>query len=589
MALAWAIFFSILTCIDCFSAKELTFASFGALVWRRLVLFLLTVASITPFSSALAKKELTRKDANAPVVDSYLLRILSLNKKQRQKLSEEDNPSILRRAFRKIEAPHKTAKSAAISVESLAIDRHTKRQWRRFLKDREEWLEYPPLVAQPTPQIFSVDQDLQNAERVIDTLLSYGLSGRDIVEIMIHTPQVAFISPDDALRENLDRVFCRLLMGREHPRELGMRRYDARRILRKAPGLLTGAGSKAAEGMIDLMLGLGASKSSLKWDKQALTILLQRQPAAVFRLVAFLSSDAVRMPVSSIGPLLRRTACRPLLDAVASHELPEDELSRQLQRAVVDDLYSRMSRTASTLRYELGAGDLTNVIASFPGVLLLDADRHILPMANYLMNELGMYEYDLPRILRLYPVVLRMDLEQLQNVVQYFLSLDVPQERLGVIIRSFPALLTMDIEHDMEPVVTFLRDEIGINNVGRFISRLPPVLGYSVTHDLRPKYQFLSSVVTDPLFEVSKFPAFFSYPLERAVLRYAYLRKKRKLLVPLDEVVRFGDFDFCQQVAGDKDTYEYIQFANERRERVKKAILKKTQAIDEEAADRNSG
>jgi hypothetical protein len=92
---------------------------------------------------------------------------------------------------------------------------------------------------------------------------------------------------------------------------------------------------------------------------------------------------------------------------------------------------------------------------------------------------------------------------------------------------------------------------------------------------LRPKYVFLSSVVADPLFEVSKFPAYFSYPLERAVLRFAYLRQKRKLLVPLDEVLRFGDYDFCHQVAGDKDMRAYKEFVNKRKDLVQKAITEK--------------
>ena len=108
----------------------------------------------------------------------------------------------------------------------------------------------------------------------------------------------------------------------------------------------------------------------------------------------------------------------------------------------------------------------------------------------------------------------------------------------------------------MEPVVDFLRNTVGIANVGRFITRLPPVLGYSVEKELQPKYQFLSSVVTDPRFEASKFPAFFSYPLGRGKVRFAYLQTVKGVptaLISLDKVLRYGDRDFATRVAGDRD------------------------------------
>jgi len=39
-------------------------------------------------------------------------------------------------------------------------------------------------------------------------------------------------------------------------------------------------------------------------------------PTALFCLVAFLSSDSIRMPVKNIGTLLRRTKSLPSIDAV---------------------------------------------------------------------------------------------------------------------------------------------------------------------------------------------------------------------------------------------------------------------------------
>jgi hypothetical protein len=221
-------------------------------------------------------------------------------------------------------------------------------------------------------------------------------------------------------------------------------------------------------------------------DKNALPVLLSRSPAALFRLVAFLSSDAVRMNIQTIGPLLRRADCAPLLNAVAPvpRLQPEDNFlvtkngenewswkttSQEEKRKQINNVYRQMSNTAWTLRHEIGTKDLGKVIAAYPSVLLLDAETKILPTASYLMNDLGIWQDDLPRVLQLYPVLLGMDVEDMKKIVNYLLSLEVSQENLASIFRAFPSLFQLDIEKDMEPVIQFLRD-IGITNVGRFIT-----------------------------------------------------------------------------------------------------------------------
>lgn len=261
-------------------------------------------------------------------------------------------------------------------------------------------------------------------------------------------------------------------------------------MLRNCPGLLTVRGSKNAKQIITLLASLGVSKRSLARDKTALPVLLSRSPAALFRLVAFLSSDAVRMNVQTIGPLLRRADCASLLNAVAPvprlqqdadqamvNNNVEDSTSAVLfwgrssqeRREQINDTYRQMSVTAWTLRHEIGTKDLGKVIAAYPSVLLLDAETQILPTASYLMNDLGIWQDDLPRVLQLYPVLLGMYVQDMKRVVNYLLSLEVAEENLASIFRAFPSLFTLDIEKDMKPVVQFLR-EIGITNVGRFIT-----------------------------------------------------------------------------------------------------------------------
>jgi mTERF domain-containing protein len=188
--------------------------------------------------------------------------------------------------------------------------------------------------------------------------------------------------------------------------------------------------------------------------------------------------------------------------------------------------------------------------------LLQDADKQVRSVVNYLTNNLGIFEDDLPKVLQLYPMLLGVEINRMRNVADFLLALEVAEENLASIFRAFPVLLTMDVEA-MQPVIDFLQNEIGIANVGRFVTRLPPVLGYSVEFELQPKWDFLNSISLDARFEVSKFPAYFSYPLEKCIKsRYEYLLQVKgvpQALLQADKVLCFGDKDFARKVARDAD------------------------------------
>lgn len=211
--------------------------------------------------------------------------------------------------------------------------------------------------------------------------------------------------------------------------------------------------------------------------------MLSRSPSAIFRLVAFLSSDAIRMDVDKIGPLLRRRDGTTLLNAVApAFDLWKEDLPgaltaplgivgtnvNDLEKRMVNKAFKRMSTTAWTLRHQIGTQDLGKLIAAYPNALLLDAEEKILPTATYLIETLGIEKDALPRVLQLYPFLLGEDIDNMEGVVDYLLSIDIPEDNLGSMFRAFPALLTMKIK-DMQPVVEYLKS-IGISNVGRFIA-----------------------------------------------------------------------------------------------------------------------
>jgi len=389
----------------------------------------------------------------------------------------------------------------------------------------------------------------------------------------------------------LDRAYGEVLCGM-----LKLRKYDARKVIRTCPNLLTPHGSSSAQEVINILSSLHVSPSSLSRDKASLPILLSRSPAALFRLIAFLSGDGVRMPVDRIGPFIRRSECKPLLDRVAplprnavhsggtigdggagsvgvpSMEMLLNSANEGLEAEIVKT-YKQMYHTAIFLREEVGIDNVGKVMSSYPDILMTDVEERIIPFFDFLCDDLGIDEEDVPMIIEAHPALLRMELSEMKEVREYLLEIGVEENSFPSIFKAFPSLLTLDIHSNMMPVVEFLKG-IGVCNVGRFIARLPPVLSYSVENELRPKWEFLTNVCQYAGFEVRRFPAYFSYPLDRVIMnRYEYLRDIKGIpvrLIPVDDILRFGDADFSKVVARDLNGAAYSQFTASKRSMTKR-------------------
>lgn len=404
-------------------------------------------------------------------------------------------------------AEEEVAAEAGRVVQQHALNRVMRRNVQRFLRERDEVWSATSQAAAATigAATNGASDDISDVQRkdavsaadateqiqrsrglaaVLEELTEAGLTGRDIAAILAHTPSVAFMSASDTLRPILDKT-SRLLSD-----TLKLRKYDARKVLRTCPGLLTGHGSKSAEEVVTLMSSLGVSAKSLGRDKVTLPRLLSRSPAAIFRLTVFLSGRTVRMRPENVGALIRKPACADLLDAVAPVEplnrmetseimadldpislLANNEDRAQAQalsrRQRVDDAYRTMTDTAATLCRNVGVQNLASMIAASPGVLLLNMSQFT-SVVDFL-TDVGVDEDDVPIIMQSYPALIEADLAKLEQTVAYLKALGVKEDSLGGIFRAFPSLLLLDVEKDMMPVVSFLK-EIGVVNIGRFIT-----------------------------------------------------------------------------------------------------------------------
>jgi hypothetical protein len=517
---------------------------------------------------------------------------------------------------------NEAAAKAGRIVQNYALARITRRRIRKFLQERDAAWESGstvPLVDRGgiKENISAVAAGKFDIDGVISVMTEYGLTGADVAAIFSHTPSIAMMQPRStvedessaattaaaaaaartsvSLEQTLERAFVNLLGER-----LKLRRYDARKVLRSCPGLLTSKGSKSADQVVNLMVSLGSSTNSLARDKSTLPTLLSRSPALIFRLVAFLNSAQLKVPLNSIGPILRSKQSAEMLNAVAplkrtislgenanndpnmmdernnmtSLNVEEEEelqgylrVDTTLRQQKIDESYRSMEAVADVLRRSAGIRDFRKILSSYPDAFFLNV-TNIHHVSSYLREDVGMTKDDVAKAIQNVPSLLKQDVSRIKDVVEFLRSIEVDEEALPSIFRSFPATLLLDIEKDMVPVVDFIRG-IGVRNIGRFVTRLPPVLGYSVEKDLQPKWDFLAEVCQFDYFEVARFPAYFSYPLDRVIkMRYEYLRDCKKIPIQLarvDDVLRFGDREFATEIALDDDNgAAFAKFVEER-------------------------
>ncbi len=258
--------------------------------------------------------------------------------------------------------------------------------------------------------------------------------------------------------------------------------------------MLTSKGSASAEQVVKLMVSLGSSTSSIARDKSSLPTLLSRSPALIFRLVAFLSSAQLKVPLDAIGPILRQKQSAEMLNAVAPLRSPitlegQDEkytgnnpthsettpdvlsylkVDDTMRQQKIEEGYRSMEAVADVLRRNAGIRDFRKILSSYPHAFFVNV-TNVVSVTNYLREEVGMTKDDLAKTIQTYPTLLDQDVAKISAIIDFLISIEVNEDELPSILRSFPATLTLDIDKNMIPVVEFLRG-IGVRNIGRFVT-----------------------------------------------------------------------------------------------------------------------
>lgn len=191
---------------------------------------------------------------------------------------------------------------------------------------------------------------------------------------------------------------------------------------------------------------------------------------------------------------------------------------------------------------------IDHVRKAFPKMdALLSADN-VAAVLGFLQGELGLSTAALGSVLRKFPPLLALSLENVRTKVEYVGSLGVAPARaivrhpallglslemnirptasylesldvdLSRALEASPSILSLSLQANVMPTVEYLRS-LGMVEVGRVITKQPAILSLSVTSNLQPKVAFLTSLGLDELpgglgAQLDAYPALLTLSLE---------------------------------------------------------------------------
>ncbi|GMI75340.1 EMBRYO DEFECTIVE 93, SINGLET OXYGEN-LINKED DEATH ACTIVATOR 10 [Hibiscus trionum] len=170
--------------------------------------------------------------------------------------------------------------------------------------------------------------------------------------------------------------------------------------------------------------------------------------------------------------------------------------------------------------------------------LLLTSDP--LPPINFLLHEVPLPFPHLPLSLTRCPRLLVSPVATQLRPTLHFLT------SLGLVVNSHTTLLLVsNVENTLKPKLNFLRS-LGFDEpeVNRMVARSPGLLTLSVENNMRPKAEFFLEEMEGDLEELTRFPQYFSFSLEKKIKPRHRALVERGFKLPLSKMLRVSDGEF---------------------------------------------
>lgn len=209
----------------------------------------------------------------------------------------------------------------------------------------------------------------------------------------------------------------------------------------------------------------------------------------------------------------------------------------------------RVTQNLSTLRNAgVGEASMGRVVAKSPLALVYD-ELSFTKRIDFLRG-IGLSNEIVGRVLVATPEVLQMSVEKaLQPRVELLQSL-VGDDAIVEIIDKVPGLFGVDGILDR---VLWLRDVVKLDDkqIKHVLREAPAVMTYSVEGNLQQKWEFIHGTLGATMDDVVKLPreTLCANLQQRAMPRYAFLASSGMHDIPVVDILKGSDAEFCREVA----------------------------------------
>lgn len=196
------------------------------------------------------------------------------------------------------------------------------------------------------------------------------------------------------------------------------------------------------------------------------------------------------------------------------------------------------------------AASMVRVIAKAPLALVYDPNNTIDKRLAYLSTELSLPLTTVGKVLVAVPQVLDWSVDKVLRPRIQLLQTVVGADAVAALVDKVPSILGVEDAIDR---VLWLRERVGLSEaqIRTVIREAPAVLTYSVVGNLAPKWAFISETMNGTSEDVVAAPreSLCANLQQRAMPRYAFLASLGRNDVPVVDMLRGSDVDFCKHVA----------------------------------------
>ncbi|ESQ42889.1 hypothetical protein EUTSA_v10013311mg [Eutrema salsugineum] len=249
------------------------------------------------------------------------------------------------------------------------------------------------------------------------------------------------------------------------------------------------------------------------------------------------------------------------LDYLLSVGVKHRDIKRMLLRQPQILQYTVENNLKAHISFLMGLGipnsKIGQIVAVTPSLFSYSVENSLRPTIRYLIEEVGINENDVGKVVQLSPQILiqRLDITMEQLVTcSSSKELGAPRDSVVKMVKKHPQLLHYSIDDGFLPRINFLRS-IGMCNsdILKVLTSLTQVLSLSLEDNLKPKYMYLVNELKNEVHILTKYPMYLSLSLDQRIRpRHRFLvelKKVRKGPFPLSSLVP-NDESFCQQWAG---------------------------------------